>query len=507
MKSPSIRREFLAALLVTSVTALCLVGVSLLCYGLVAYKKTMSRNLSVLAKTIAANSTALLVFDDQKVAQEILSALRAEPDVRAACLYTEDGVVYSTYPPGTPASAFPVHPGPDGMENSGIHLTLFEPVVQAEGRVGTLYIDEDLRGMYNRFGVSVFAIVLVMIASTGVALALSGMFEKRLSRPILELAAIARQISEQKDFSVRAVYQERVEEIVALNRAFNKMLEELHARELSLKQHAERLEARVVERTSSLEETTRQLYDFCYSVAHDLKAPIRAQSAYAQMLIDDFGERLGMEGTEFARRIVDAAERQSRLVTDLLSHVSVGRSDLPLAPVDLQAVAEQVRRDLTVDIGRRGATVDISGVHAQVMANPASLHLMVLNLFSNAIKFVPSTRRPEVNVRTEMRGQFVRFLVQDNGLGIAEKHIHRLFEMFQRLHTRQEYPGTGIGLAIVKRAAERMGGKVGVESREGEGSVFWIELPAANGAAYEAISNPRNVPLEDANLSTSNPIR
>jgi signal transduction histidine kinase len=473
----------LAGMFITSLTALLLASVALLTYELFAYKRMMTRSLSTLAQTVAANSAALIVYDDQKVAQEVLSALKSEPDVVVACLFDKSGNLFSTYPANASPANFPKSIGPDGLRFSGSRLIIFQPVVHADARFGTLFISEDLHGMYNRFGVYTAVVMLVIAVSGAVATLLSGFFEHRISQPILDLAAVARQISERGDFSVRADRSSTAKELDLLNRAFNEMLEQIHSRDISLEQarrdlqqHADALETRVAERTRSLEETTRQLYDFCYSIAHDLKAPIRSQAGYARILINDFGPRLGPEAVDYAQRIADAADRQTRLVTDLLAHVSLGRSEMPMEPVDLAQIAGQARADLRVEIERSQASLDLSGVRGLVMANSASLNLVAINLLSNALKFIPRGRTPEIKVWTENRQGFIRLWVEDNGIGIAPQHKDKLFAIFQRLHTREEYPGTGIGLAIVKRAAERMEGRVGVESDEGKGSRFWIDL-------------------------------
>jgi signal transduction histidine kinase len=483
MKLPTLRRRLLAAMFITSVTSLLLACGTLLFYELFATKRSMTHNLSTLAQAVAANSTALLAFNDQTRAQEILSALKSEPDVVNACLYDNSGHLFSSAPPGSPTNLFPSAPGPDGFQFSGYYLTVFQPVVQGGGRLGTLFIREDLHGMFSRFGVYGAVVLLVMAGAAAVAFLISGILQRRISRPILDLAAVARQISEKGDFSVRAQNSATAEELAYLNKAFNDMLDQIHSRDLSLAQaredlqkHAAMLETRVADRTHSLEETTRQLYDFCYSIAHDLKAPIRSQAGFARILIKDFAQQLGPEATGYAQRIADAADRQSRLVSDLLTHVSLGRHELPLESVDLAQIAEQVRADLRVEIERQQATLDLSGVHGIVMANPASLNLIVLNLISNALKFVPRSRSPQVRAWTERRDGHLRFWVEDNGIGISPEHFGKLFTMFQRLHTRDEYAGTGIGLAIVKRAAERMNGRVGLESKEGKGSRFWVEF-------------------------------
>ncbi|HWQ90628.1 MAG TPA: PAS domain S-box protein, partial [Clostridia bacterium] len=229
------------------------------------------------------------------------------------------------------------------------------------------------------------------------------------------------------------------------------------------------LERLVTDRTRELRETNEQLNAFCYSIAHDLKAPLRAQAAFAAILEQDYGPVLGQEGSRHARRIVEAAERQSRLVSDLLSHMSLGRTDLPLTPVDLATIVEQARTDLVLEVQQKQAEVQIGPLNGHVLANAASLHLVIVNLLSNALKFVAPGVRPQVRVWAEAlspaegRGASkgnarIRLWVQDNGISIPPDQVSKIFGVFQRLHTTSGYPGTGIGLAIVKKAVERMGG-------------------------------------------------
>jgi PAS domain S-box-containing protein len=244
-----------------------------------------------------------------------------------------------------------------------------------------------------------------------------------------------------------------------------------------LKRANTELEQHVLERTRSLQETTDQLNTFCYSIAHDLRAPIRAQVGYAQLLLSKFGQTLGAEGRQYAERIADAAERQGELVGDLLAHMSLNRSELPLEPVDLNAAVRNARIDLAYQIRKRKASLEVGPLPACILANPASLHLILTNLLSNALKFVDRQVRPEVRIWSESRSGFVRLWVEDNGIGIPAESLSKLFGVFQRLHTRNDYPGTGIGLAIVRKAAQRMGGRVGVLSTPGKGSRFWLELP------------------------------
>jgi PAS domain S-box-containing protein len=261
---------------------------------------------------------------------------------------------------------------------------------------------------------------------------------------------------------------------IAMDRQQNRaMLERVNAE----------LEERVADRTRSLQETTDQLNAFCYSVAHDLRAPLRTQMGFARILLDDYGQQLDVTGRHYAKLVLQAAERQSNIITDLMAHVTVSRADLPLEAVPVASVIEQAEADLALDLEQKEAVINASGVEScRVHGNRSLLHLVVLNLLSNACKFTGPDHPPRVRLWTERCGNFVRLWVEDNGIGIDAKDLPRLFGMFQRLNRGDKYPGTGMGLAIVKRAAERMGGRVGVESTPGKGSRFWVELPTSGPA-------------------------
>ncbi len=242
----------------------------------------------------------------------------------------------------------------------------------------------------------------------------------------------------------------------------------------------QRLELGVAERTRSLQEKTAELNAFCYTLAHDFRSPLRTQVGFARILIEDYGEKLGAEGASHAWRVLQAAQRQSDIIQDLLAHISVTRTELPLEPVKLTEALEQAQSDLALELQDKQAELDAKGINELeiVMANRSSLHLILLNLLTNAFKFIRPGTVPIVRLRTERRGEFVRLWVEDNGIGIPAADIGKLFSMFQRLNANA-YPGTGMGLAIVKKAIERMGGHVGVESDSGKGSRFWVDIKAA----------------------------
>ena len=239
------------------------------------------------------------------------------------------------------------------------------------------------------------------------------------------------------------------------------------------------LEQRVEERTQALEQVNQELKAFSYTVSHDLRAPLRAMEGFAAILLDEFGDKLGEDGQRYARRIVDAATRMDDLIQGLLVYSRLASSDLHLQRVELASLVETAVAELRESPEGAAAMITIQPPFPAVRANRIVLGQIVTNLLSNAVKFAPKDRAPVVRVWSEPQGASVRLWVEDNGIGIAPEHQAEIFNVFQRLHGPDAYPGTGIGLAIIRKGAERMGGRSGVISELGQGSRFWVELPKA----------------------------
>ena len=239
------------------------------------------------------------------------------------------------------------------------------------------------------------------------------------------------------------------------------------------------LERQVEERTAQLTQVNRELDAFAYTISHDLRAPLRAMHGYTDALVEDYGSVLPEEGHRFAKRIVAAAGRMEGLIQDILTYSRLAREDVNVRPVALETTVDRVIVDAELQIREAKAAVEVARPLPDVMAHPPTLAQAAANLLSNAIKFAPPGRTPHICIRAEERDGWVRLWVEDNGIGIDPAHQERVFQPFQRLHGVESYPGTGIGLAIVRRSLERMGGRSGVISRPGEGSRFWIELRSA----------------------------
>ncbi len=240
----------------------------------------------------------------------------------------------------------------------------------------------------------------------------------------------------------------------------------------------EELERKVQQRTTRLQETIAELETFSYSVAHDLRAPLRSMQGMAAALLEDYSARLDSQGQDYLRRIMAAAVRQDRLIQDVLRYSQVARREIELSKVDLDQLVQGVLLEYPNLQEHRGH-IHVRSPLAPVRGHAPSLVQCISNLLENALKFVSPGKTPDIQVWTESTSSQVRLWISDNGIGIAPEDTQRIFRLFERLHGSQDYPGTGIGLAVVQKAIERMGGRVGVNSQLGHGSRFWIELPVA----------------------------
>lgn len=242
-----------------------------------------------------------------------------------------------------------------------------------------------------------------------------------------------------------------------------------------LRQHSAELETTVAERTAALRETVGELEAFSYSIAHDMRAPLRSMTGYSSILSSDYSEKLDEEGRDFLRRIANSAERLDRLIQDVLNYSKVVRGELKLESIDTAKLIHEIV-DSYPNLHPPHAEIIIQEPLPSVRVNPAAFTQIISNLLGNAAKFVAQGVKPRIVVRAETFADHVRLWFEDNGIGIELEAQKRLFQIFQRIHRPDLYEGTGIGLAIVRKAAERMGGRVGVESEPDKGSRFWVEL-------------------------------
>lgn len=254
--------------------------------------------------------------------------------------------------------------------------------------------------------------------------------------------------------------------------------EALQLAQALLLDRAGQLEGLVAQRTEELMATNKQLEAFVYTIAHDLRAPLRSMRGFSELLAAEVGTTLSPAGQDYTNRINKSAAFMDELLRDLLDFSRIAQQHVELTPVNLTGVVADALARLQNDIQEKHARVESIGPWPVVLAHEPTLAQVLFNLLSNALKFVAPGVPPVLRLRASTQGGFVRVWVEDNGPGIAPDHQAQIFQLFTRLEG-DRHPGTGIGLAIVQKGVERMGGRAGVESTLGEGSRFWFELRSA----------------------------
>jgi light-regulated signal transduction histidine kinase (bacteriophytochrome) len=244
------------------------------------------------------------------------------------------------------------------------------------------------------------------------------------------------------------------------------------ARDISARREAERALARYAD---ELARSNAELQQFAYIASHDLQEPLRKVKSFTQLLAEHYGGQLDEKADKYINYIVDGASRMQTLITDLLTYSRVSTKGNPFEPTSCDDVLDRAIDNLEFSIKETSATI-VRDPLPTVMADAVQLVQLFQNLIGNAIKFHGETV-PRINISAQRQNAEWVFSVKDNGIGFDPQHAERIFAIFQRLHARDEYPGTGIGLAVCKRIIERHGGRIWAESAPGQGSTFRFTLP------------------------------
>jgi signal transduction histidine kinase len=253
--------------------------------------------------------------------------------------------------------------------------------------------------------------------------------------------------------------------------------ERLRKTQVQLERHAENLEKTVADRTAELRAMVADLEAFSYSISHDLRAPLRAMQGFAQLLHETHGSALNEEGRMWLQKIMRSGTRLNKLIEDVLGYSRISRANLVLQPISLDELVPRVIEEYPHILQAQPEIMVDRPLHP-VLGSETLLIQCIANLLGNAVKFVAPGTRARIHARTEVQNGTVRLWIEDNGIGIPEAEQPQIFGLFTRGAMKSDIEGTGVGLAVVQRAVTRMHGEAGVISKVGQGSRFWIELPA-----------------------------
>jgi signal transduction histidine kinase len=464
-----IRKKIVTVTMLAAVAALLLTGGALFTYELRGYRTNLERDLQTLAQIIGSNCVAALSFGDKAAAIETLSALRAEPQILAACIYDPDGAPLATFTGGRLTTNVPQTRGPDGFRLLGDRLTYFGPIhdERENRRVGTVYFETDFSGIRQRLRSYSGILGLVLAVACLLALALSTWLQRFISKPIIELADATKKVSVQRDYSFR-VPQESRDEFGQLIAGFNEMLHQIQTRD-----------AAVLEKNIALQEANKELESFSYSVSHDLRAPLRHVQGYVTMLQGATAGQLSEKSQRYLQVINEASVEMGQLIDDLLDFSRMGRTELRATRVALDEIVRESMDRLEMAMKGRNIKWTIAPLPV-VTGDPSMLRQVMANLLSNAVKYSRQRDPAEIEIGSAgMEDGRAIIFVRDNGAGFDMNYADKLFGVFQRLHGADEFEGTGIGLATVRRIISRHAGRVWAEGETDRGATFYFTLRSA----------------------------
>src|ERR1700727_157696 len=492
LKDLSIRYKLTALFMaITGFTALA-ITCPMATYEVLTFRSGAAQNLATLGDVLAGNSTAALTFRDAKSARETLQALRAEPNVTAACIYSSDGKPFAKYTRDAEDSGFiPPSPQEESVKFKNGHLIQFRKIALAGDTIGTIYLESDLEQMHARLRAYTLNFLVTLLVTFLLALVLASRFQRPISEPVLSLVQTTKAVSVRGDYSIRANVFNK-DEFGVLATEFNGMLSQIESRDLELQQHREHLEEEVAHRTNELLEMNTDLVaakeaaeaarraksEFLANMSHEIRTPRNGVIGMTDLALDSKPE--GQLG-EYLKVIESSANSLLTVINDILdfSKIEAGKMDLEVIDFDLRNCLEEALRPLALRADEKGLELlcDIAtNVPEVVQGDSTRLRQVVGNLVGNAIKFTSAGEvvlRVEVEVE-ESESQNILFTVIDTGIGIPPEKRESIFNPFSQADTSttRTYGGTGLGMTICARLVSMMEGRIWLESELGRGSQF-----------------------------------
>ena len=489
----SIVRKLVLITMLSVISSLVLTGIAFTLFDRDRSKDSMVREVSVLAMLMAERSNAALLFDDPSLARENLAALRVAPSVTSACIYREDGGVFAAFvASGEPDEPFPTVEAERTLRFEAHQMVVFEPMWFEGKRIGTVCIRASLNDLQRAWQDYLLFTILIGLLAGGAAFLLSYRLLRIVSEPITHLAATARKISDEKDYSVRARVESR-DETGLLVESFNAMLATIEAQNTALVDSNRRLEQRVAERTVELQEAKERAEAadhlksvFLATMSHELRTPLNSIIGFTGILLQGLVGPVNDEQVKQLNIVKAASQHLLSLISDILDISKIEAGQLTVSPeaFDLGASIAKMMDVVRPMAEKKALTLSSVGVDGVLpcVSDIRRVEQVLLNLLSNAVKF---TEQGGVTLACIRTGTAYEITVIDTGIGISEADQVNLFKPFHQIDTglSRRYEGTGLGLSICQKLAVILGGSIRVKSAKGAGSSFGFTLPVGGSAS------------------------
>jgi len=523
LKAPnhSISRKLTWMNMLVSGAALLLACAAFIAFDMITFRQSMLRNLSTQAQIIGSNSISALLFNDPQSAENTLLALKAAPNILSAQVYLTDGRPFASYSRDRDRHRTVLPPIPSRQTEThwveDDQIALVRLIVLDGKPIGAVYIRSDLQELRGRLQRYAIIAAIVLSACLLAALLISSIFRRAVAEPIVNLSKIAKVVSRDKNYSVRAASIRSPAELAILIEAFNEMLTQIQQSEKALRKAHDELEQRVQERTAELEAAKKEVEEFSHSIllakeevergsrfkdqflstmSHELRTPLNAVLGFSDLLADERYGPLNDRQQRYVAHIHTGGKHLLKLISDILdlSKIEAGRMELAREDVTVASAFSEVISALYPLAEKKSqALLQQVEPNLQVHADAMRFKQVLMNLAGNAIKFTPESGRIEL-VAHQVDDQ-VRVEVRDNGPGIPAEQQQRIFEAFFRLtETGSATEGTGLGLAITSRLVELHGSKLGIESRPSKGACFYFSLPLIANTPNQTIQTSTPVP-------------
>ena len=502
LQNLSIKRKLMLITMLTSSIALLLSSASFLIYDLISFRHLLTQDLATQAEIIGYNSAAAMAFRDEPAATATLAALTAKDDIVAAVLYSPDGKMFAHYfrtEKSLPA-VLPARSQGKGHHFQNGYLEVFQDVTLNGEHLGTLFVQSDMRQWSLRAKRYASIFFVFVFVSGFFALLVSSKLQRVISRPILHLEDTIRMVSANKNYQVRAV-KTYGDEIGRLIDGFNTMLSEIQHRDSALRSandelktrtneleeeitHRRRAQEELLKAKHAAEEASRAKSAFLANMSHELRTPLNAIIGYSEMLEEETQDIGKVETVQDLQKIQAAGKHLLALINDVLdlSKIEAGKMGLHLETFDVTGLIEEIVTTLQPAAVKNGNKigVNMSEEVGLMRADITKVRQILFNLLSNACKFTDhGTVSVDINQSTREGQEWICFRVADTGIGITAEQKANLFKEFAQADTSisRKYGGTGLGLAITHRFVQLMKGRISVESKPGQGSVFTVYLP------------------------------